>query len=263
MVLKFNGFNQDGSFQTGTGEIVRVYSAHQIGATGVLATRAELVADGLLPTTDLTANSITINGVTYALDANYDAALVAQRNLDNMIAAFAVYANPVQVNVTAGLATGTSLTVDFANVFLGGTAANTMGTELIQANGLGWTLDLAFEQKGMFADTPGTGTFVKGDPSLGASADNWGSSAGDIEAILEGVTVYAGGAIAILGDLETAVDIDTTAAFADGVNLATGVAGAFAGATGDQMSVVTAGNAATATSQSVVVEVDVAPNIQS
>ena len=264
---QFHGHVRDGAFQTGKHEVIRVYTAHETRQTGVIARRQDLVDDGLLATTDLTANSIEIQDVTYAVDARYDEALVAQKNFDNLVAAFSQFAAPVSVFVWDGRATTiTNLTVEFASTFLGLTAANTFGTELIQANGIGWEVDFVFEQKGVFQNIPGTAGFVRGEPSISDAADNFGSDPFAIEALLDGTLMYAGAAIgaAIPGDLESMVDADTSALFVDGVNFVTGVDGAFAGATGDQVSIVAAGNAVDGTSQTVVIEVvGVAPDTQS
>jgi hypothetical protein len=255
MVFNINAYNKNGAFQTGKGEVVHIWSAHHVEATGVTLRRSELVADGLLPSATLSGtNSITIKGVTYTADAAYDQALLAQVNLDNLVAAFARFGNPVYVNVSAGIATTASPTADTAGVLVGG--ADLLGTELVEANGLVWEVELAFEQKGLFV------TGAKGDVTIG-TGDHYGSSVADVHAVLEGTVMYVTGLLANGGDLENMVDADAAAAFVDGTNYVTEVAGAFAGAQGDEVSVVSAGNAAQATSQTVVVEVQVAPNLQS
>lgn len=235
---KFHGPTQPGTFQTGRAEIIKFWSAHHIEETGVISTRQNLVDDGLLATTDLTANAIVIAGVTYAIDANYDSALAAQHNFLNVVAHFAQVANVVSLNITDGLATGTSPTADFANVFLG-VGADTFGTELIETNGLIWSCAVVLEQKGILHNSGGTAAFVKGEPSIGATGGNFGSTVADVEEFLNEVILYQTGLLAIGGDLENMADADTTGAFLDGVNITNGVAGAFGGAIGDQVSGIT------------------------
>ena len=269
---KFHGHNRDGAFQTGRHEVIRVYTAHETRQTGVLARRDELVDDGILATNDLTANAIVIQDVTYAVDARYDEALVAQRNLDNLIAAFSQFATPVSVFAWDGRPTtlvigaASNLNVEFVSEFLGLTAANTFGTEMLEAGGIAWEVDFVFEQKGVFQNIPGTAGFVRGEPSISDSADNFGSDPAAVEALLDGTAMYVGAAIGatIPGDLESMTDADTSALFVDGINFVTGVAGAFADTTGDEVSIVAAGNAVDGTSQTVVIEVvGVAPDTQS
>ena len=270
---KFHGHNRDGAFQTGKHEVIRVYSAHETRQTGVISRRQELVDAGLIATTDLTLNAIEIQGVTYAVDARYDEALVAQRNLDNLIAAFSQFAAPVSVFVWDGRATTLTigatqnLNVEFESLFTGLTAANTFGTQMLEVGGIAWEIDFVFEQKGIFQNITGTAGFVRGEPSISASADNFGSDPAAVEALLDGTLQYLGAAIAaaIPGDQESMVDADTTAAFVDGVNLVTGLDDTFSGiVTGEQVSIVSATNAAAGTSQTVVVEVvGVAPDTQS
>lgn len=240
----FNAFNKEGWFQTGKGEVVTVWSAHHVDATGVNLTRAELVSEGYLQSSTLSAsNSIEINGVTYTTNAAYDDALYAQQNLDNMVAALAVYANPAAVWVeggTTGIATASTPTADFATDFLG--ASDNFGSELTESTGPVWKVQMFFEQKGVFVDRT---TFTKGEPTIGDAADNYGSDQADVHALLEGVAVTA-----------TSVDV------ANMVDVATSSTNTFAAA-GDEGTVVSAGNGDAATSQSVVVDVAVAPNLQS
>lgn len=249
---KFHGPTQPGSFQTGKAEIIKFWTVHHIAETGVIARRQELVDDGILANVSVAVNNITIGGVVYALDANYDSALAAQHNFNNLIAHFGTLANVVSIK-TSGLATGTSPTVDFQNVFLG-VGADTFGTEVLQALAIVWQVEVVLEQKGTLHNAGGQPGFVKGDPSIGVTGDNFGSSVADVENFLDGVILFATGALAIGGDLESMVDVDTTGAFADGTNIATGVAGAFAGATGDQVTMISNQIGTAGTSQSVVVD---------
>ena len=240
----FNAFNKEGWFQTGKGEVVTVWSAHHVDATGVKLTRDELVSDGYVTSSTLSAlNSIEVNGVTYTADAVYDDALWAQQNLDNMLAALALHANPAAVWVeggTTGVATAATPAGDFATDFLGNN--DNFGSQVVEANGPVWKVEMFFEQKGVFVDRT---TFTKGEPTLGAAADNFGSDQADVHALLEGVAITATSV-----DLANMVDVSTSSS-----NAIT--------AAGDTGTVVSAGNANAATSQSVVVDVAVAPNLQS
>ena len=262
--VKFHGPTQPGTFQTGKAEVIKFWSAHHIEETGVLATRQELVDDGILANVSVAVNNIRIGGVDYALDANYDSALAAQHNFNNIAAAFGTVANVVSLKITPGLATGTSLTVDFQNVFLG-VGADTFGTQVLEATALAWSVEVVLEQKGVLHNSAGTGGFVRGETSVGATADNFGSSVADVENFLEGTILYATGLLAIGGDNESMVDADTTGAFVDGFNITTGLATAFAaGVIGDQVAIITAQNAAHGTSQTIIAEPNyVAQDLQS
>lgn len=252
--VKFHGPTQPGTFQTGKAEIIKFWTVHHIEETGVIATRQELVDDGIMANVSVAVNNINIGGVDYVLDANYDSALSAQHNFNNVAAHFGTIANVVSLKITPGLATGTSATVDFQNVFLG-VGADTFGTQVLEANALVWSVEVVLEQKGVLHNSAGTPGFVRGDPSIGATGDNFGSSVLDVENFLEGMVLYATGLLAIGGDNENMVDADTTRAFVDGFNIATGVSGAFAaGDEGAQVVAVTNIHASAGTSQTIVVD---------
>lgn len=224
MTIKFHGFNQDGWFQSGKGEVITLWTVHDIEATGVIATRAELVQDGILKNETLSAaNSITINDVTYEADATYDDAYYQQTNVDTFVDAFNALANPVYVKVHAGIDTATDPNVDFTTEFLGGTT--TFGTDLVAANNSGtapvYRIDLFFEQKGMFT------TGDKGDVTVGAG-DNFGDSVAAVEAILDGLNAKA------TSNTNTAVDVDITGgAVAVGDDVPMGIAAATRSYIGD------------------------------
>ncbi len=248
MVTKIYGHNHDGSFQSGKGEHVRLWTVHEIRATGVLATRADLLADGLVTSATLSAtNSITFQGVEYTVDATYDDALWSQMNLSSIMAAFEPFGNIVDVSVTAAVNTGTSPTSDFASVFLAG--ADNFGTE-ISVDGDVWQLDIRFEQKGLFHNAGGETGFVKGEPSIGLAVDNYGSSIADIHVLLEELDL-----ITTTDDnvnVDNTVDTNTTGRPDNAPN-----------AIGDPVQMVSAGSADEATSQSVVIETFTAPDLQS
>lgn len=252
--VKFHGPTQPGTFQTGKAEIIKFWSAHHFEETGVLATRDELVDDGLLPTNDLTANSIEIGGTTYSVDANYDSAFVAQHNFNALIKHFATIANVVSINITSALASGTSLASDFANVYLG-VGADTFGSEVVFSNGLAWSVAIVLEQKGILHNSAGSGNFVRGMPSIGSTAGNFGTTVADVEAFLEGLVLHATGALAIGGDLENMDDVENQPTFT-GINIVTGTNEAWqgSGSVGAYVTMITNGNGDAGTSQSVLVD---------
>ena len=268
---KFHCNNKYGSFQTGKGEHVHLWLAHEVDQTGVVSSRQELVDAGFIATTDLTANAIEINGVNYAVDIVYDQAYIAQTNLDNLIERFSQFAAPVDIFVSDGIvqagASNNTPTLGTVNTNIGG--VDLLGTELAEAAGLVWKVELIFEQKGAFVRVPNLdqATFVRGEPSIAVTADNFGSSVQDIHDLLEGTVMYLGGLRAAGGDSENVVDMDTSALFFDGTdtgtNLITLVTGAFAGGLGDEAYIVTNNDPDEATSQSVVVEVIVKGDLQS
>ena len=230
MTVKINGWLRDGAFQTGKGQSITLWVAHAIEATGVQATRAELLADSHVTSATLAANnSFTVDGTEYTTDAAYDEALWRQQNLDRILGVFAPRANIAHLDVYAGVATAATPTADFANVFLAGIAAHTFGTDLIAANAMIWRLDVTFEQKGVFT----TGT--KGDVTL-AGGDNQGDTVATVEALFTGVVMNA--TVATDG-----LDEDI-------------FGGAVVG--GDDVTI-----AQTVTRQSVLAEVSVAPDMQS
>lgn len=252
--VKFHGPTQPGTFQTGKAEVITFWSAHHFEETGVLSTRDELVDDGILATNDLTANSIVIAGVTYALDDNYDSALAAQHNFMNLTNHFASVATVVSVRVGPGVASTTDIFVDFANLFLG-VGTDTFGDDLVDATGLAWYVEIVLEQKGTLFNSAGTTGFVKGEPSIGATGDNFGSSVADVEEFLNGLVLYSTGVLAIGGDNETMVFADLAGTkFTDGFNIADGTATAFsAGNVGDQVFAITNADADEVTSATIVV----------
>lgn len=237
MVVKVNGHNRDGAFQTGKHEVIVATTLHHLEATGVIATRAQLVSDGILSNATLSSsNNIVIQGVSYETDAAYDSAFWAQRNLDRVINRFAEYANLVSVDVdqTAadlGAAPGATLADPFrASSEAIGTAFNAV------TDNPAWKLSVVVEQKGVFNGVPVTST-TKGQPTLGASADNYGTSVTSLASLFDGLVLT-----------RTAED-DT---YADVIG---------AGDPGDDFTVVT--SAGTAANVSMVFEVDVAPDLQS
>lgn len=263
---KFHGRNRQGAFQTGKTETLRLYSAHHMESNGVISTLQDLFNDSLINSVTLATgtNEITINGVTYDANTDYEQAFIAQRNFDNLLFKIHEVVNVVSVDVQAGIAeTVTSLSAEFASLFLGRTAANTFGTELIQDGGFAWQIDIVVEQKGAFANTPGSVGFVRGEPSLPSAANNGGSTLVDVANHLEGTVLYATQSDTAGGDLRVMVDANTTGAFAPGINILTGVAGVFGGAFGDQVTFITQENVTFATSQTVVIELSVAADLQS
>ena len=268
---KFHGHNQDGAFQTGKGEVVHLWLAHELDQTGVISSRQELADASLLsgptPLTLSAANNININGVNYTTNVAYDQAYIAQTNLDALIERFSQFAAPVDIFVSDGIVqSGTDNTTPaFGTVttMIGG--VDQLGTLLAQAAGLVWKVELTFEQKGAFVRVPNLdqATFVRGEPSIAVTADNFGSSAQDIHDLLEGTVMYLGGLLAVGGDSENMVDIDSAVAYEDAANFITGVTQAFGTAIGDQGYIVTNNDAQEATGQSVVVEVRVKGDLQS
>lgn len=248
MVTKIYGHNKDGSFQSGIGEHIRLWTIHEIRATGVLATRADLLADGLVTSATLAANnSIEFQGVTYTADLAYDDALYSQRNLDAIMAAFAPFGNIVDVSVTAAVNTTANPTTDFASVFLAG--SDNFGSQ-ISIDGDVWQLDVRFEQKGMFHNSATNAGFTKGEPSLGVSADNYGSSIADIHAVLA-LTVMTG-TTADNVNVDNTLDTNTE-----------GRPDANPVVSGSSVQMVSASSVDQATTQSVVLEVFAAPDLQS
>lgn len=242
MVLRVNGNVKPGAAQTGKGERVTLWLAHHVAATGVNATRAELLAEKILPSATLSgSNTITINGVTYSADAAYDAAYYAQKNLTTLVNAFASKAVVVNVKVSSAIATTTSPTADTATALISG--ADKFGTEVVESNGLVWKVVLDFEQKGNFIRPT---AHPQGGLTLGPT------TVADIHTFLEGMKLNATVVKASGGDRENMDDVFTTAA---------APAGYASGTNFTPVTIVSAGNAAQATSQSVVVELDIDPDL--
>lgn len=267
---KFHGHNRDGAFQTGKGEVVHLWLAHEVDQTGVISSRQELVDAGIIAVVNVATNNISIRGVTYTTNALYDQAYIAQRNLDNLLDAFNVFAAPVYIDVSDGIIqTGTAnLTPATGTVstLIGGT--DQLGSSLNESAGLVWKVELTFEQKGAFVKVPGLdqGTFVRGAPSVALTANKFGSSTQDIHDLLEGTVMYFGGLLSAGGDEENITDSDGVVAFEAGVNLITGIAGtntAFNNTIGDEVYIVTNRDAQQATGQTVVVAVQVSGDLQS
>ncbi len=263
-LTRFHGWNRPGTMQTGKAEHIRIYSAHHMESNGVIATRQELVDDGFMVDVSVAVNTIRINGVDYSVDVTYDQAYIAQTNFDNLMTRIQEVVNIVSVDIQPGRAeTVTSLATEFATLFLGGTAANTFGSELLQDGGIAWQIDIVVEQKGTFRNSAQSTGFVKGATTTPATGNNGGSSSADVGAHLDGMVLYATQSDTAGGDLRIMDDADTTGAFVDGTNILTGVAGAYGGAFGDQVTVISEATATFATSQTVVIEVFASPNTQS
>lgn len=118
-IPKLGGYSQAGDFDINT-DYLTVYTPVVIGQTGVTVTRAELVTLGLLASATLgVGNPITINGVTYTVDATYDDAYRKQKNLDQLLAA--VEAKVTVLGFSAGRVTAALGTTFDAGLFPGGT----------------------------------------------------------------------------------------------------------------------------------------------
>ena len=249
---KFHGHNRDGSFQTGKGEHVRLWTIHEIRHTGVISTRQELVDAGYLglgptPVTLSAANPITIQGTEYITNLAYDDALFSQTNLDAFIQRFDELGTIVDVVVTAAVNTATNPNVDFTNPFLGG--ADTFGSQITDDGDI-WQLDVRFEQKGMFTNVPGSAGFVRGEPSIALAADNFGSSVADIHELLED--------LALTTTTDDATNVDNTTE-----TNTEGRPDAGPQVSGSLTTGVSAAQADEATGQSIVLEVNVGLDLQS
>lgn len=188
MVLNLNAHYKSGDHQTGKGQRITVLidgDVFPVEATGVNLTRAELVSEGYKPSATLSAsNSMDVNGVTYTVDATYDAALAAQINVDRVFKAYAAYANVVYMDVAA-------------------VPDDTMYITAFNNTNNGWEVEIVFEQKGFLASGN------KGDVTVAAGA-NYGDTQADVAAIVDALTLLA-------------ADATTETATTEGTNFAASV----------------------------------------
>ncbi len=270
---KFHGHNQEGSFQSGRHTLVKIWTCHEVDATGVISSRQELVDDGIIAVVNVATNNITIQDVVYATNAAYDQAYAAQTNLDNLIAAFSVFAQPVSVRVTDGIVqSGASNTTPRLGTFTQLVAgADLLGSDMTQAAGLVWVVEFIFEQKGILTNAAGSAGFVRGEPSIGATGDNFGDANAAYHLLLQGTVQYVTGDLAQGGDSENMDDADTGvetgAGFADTGQLSVGLISlaedAYAGAVGNQVFMVSNTDSDEDTSQTFLVEEFNMPDLQS
>lgn len=187
MVLNLNAHYKGGDHQTGKGQRITILldnAVFPVAATGVNLTRAELVSEGYKPSATLSAsNSMDVNGVTYTVDATYDAALASQVNVDRIFKAYAAKANVVYMDVAP---------VPDDTIYI--TAFNNTNT--------GVEVEIVFEQKGFLA------TATKGEVSLAAGA-NYGDTVADVAAVVDALTLLAADATT-----ETATTLNTNFAAA-------------------------------------------------
>jgi len=166
MVLNLNAYTKGGDHQSGKGQRITIILDKAVvtggaSATGVNLTRAELVSEGYKPSATLSGtNSVEIAGVTYTVDATYDLALAAQKNVDTIFKAFAAKANIVYMDVD----------VVPSAAWYGADAIPTPAADDIE-------IEIVFEQKGFLA------TATKGEVSI-AAGDNYGDSIADVVTFL-------------------------------------------------------------------------------
>lgn len=266
---KFHGHNQDGSFQTGRHQVVKIWTTHEVDQTGVISSRQDLFDDGIIDELDPAVTNITINEVTYTTIALYDQAYAAQTNLDNVIARFSQFSAPVSVNVSDGLVqtgagTDNPLT-GTQTVLVAG--ADLLGSDMTDTAGLVWEIDFVIEQKGAFTNIPGSAGFVRGEPSIATAADNFGDASGAFHDLLQGTVQYVTANSAAGGDSDNMDDADTgvngATNWADAVGLISLTSDVYAGAVGNQVFMVSNIDGDQDTSQTFLVEVFVAPDLQS
>lgn len=218
MTTKFNGHVHNGWALPGKGELLTIYTVHDVADTGVLATRAELLEAGAITSATLSgSNSVTVEGVTYTTDAAYDDALYQQKNLNTLVQHLAMRNTVSYVNVFDGVATTTSPTVDFASAFLG---TDTFGTSISAGNNSGtakvWKVQVMLQGKGYFVPAAN-----KGDVTVG-TGDNYGDSIDNLDAALAGLSMIAtsntntttdvdvsGGAVAVGASVPISIDAAT------------------------------------------------------